>query len=249
LDAHTENQSASYWTEKLLKGTRVALVSDAGTPAVSDPGSALVAQASVSGVRVTPIPGPSAVMALLSASGYPQTAFTFRGFFPRKKEEQIQEIKKFQTLSKDISPIWIWFESPQRIEESLLTISSEYPELPMTAGKELTKVFEKIFYGSAQEVAAQVGDEMKAEGKVGEWCFSVCFQAQGNEMESGKPPSTDLEYDENTPWVLAVKCLLEAGVTPSESARVVSQQFGIPRKICYQQVILYSQCKKTLKGG
>jgi 16S rRNA (cytidine1402-2'-O)-methyltransferase len=84
FDAHTESESTSFWINQLLKGRKIALVSDAGTPAVSDPGARLVSEARRQGICVTPFPGPSAVMALLSVSGFQETAFTFSWIFSKE---------------------------------------------------------------------------------------------------------------------------------------------------------------------
>ncbi|MEO5971249.1 MAG: 16S rRNA (cytidine(1402)-2'-O)-methyltransferase [Bdellovibrionia bacterium] len=251
LDAHTEADVSSYWIDKLLGGAKVALVSDAGTPVVSDPGAVLVARASSAGIRVTPLPGPSAVMTLLAASGFQETAFTFRGFFPRKRAEQVKELEQAFRSAEQVSPIWIWFESPQRIEESLKVLSTYYPSIPTTVGKELTKVFERIFYGTSTSVAEQVSAELQREGSVGEWCFSACFPVKKMEKNPQELVLKDLDQteaavDDNTDWVKAVKCLLTAGISASETARIVSQQFGISKKICYRLVILHSQYKKNV---
>lgn len=248
LDAHTESEISSYWVNQLREGAKVALVSDAGTPGVSDPGAVLVAQAAADGIRVTPLPGPSAVMALLAASGFQETSFTFRGFFPRKRVEQVKELLQASSSAQLVSAIWIWFESPQRIGESLKTVAAHYPQVLMTAGKELTKVFERIFYGTGASVEAQVSAELEREGNVGEWCFSICFptlQVTGSsELAAKEAPVLD-----DTDWVKAVKCLLTAGISASETAKIVSQQFGIAKNVCYSVVILHSKYKKTEKGG
>jgi 16S rRNA (cytidine1402-2'-O)-methyltransferase len=249
LDAHTEAEVSSYWIDKLREGAKIALVSDAGTPVVSDPGAGLVAQASSAGIRVTPLPGPSAVMTLLAASGFQETAFTFRGFFPRKNVEQVKEIDQAFHSSQHVSPIWIWFESPKRIEEALQVLATHYPDVPTAAGKELTKVFERIFYGTSTSVSEQVRGELLREGTVGEWCFSVCFPVVKVEKKSESREPEEVLVDDNTDWVKAVKCLLTAGISASETARIVSQQFGISKKICYRLVILHSQYKKTSQGG
>ena len=288
LDAHTEADSASYWIGKLQGGARVALVSDAGTPVVSDPGAVLVGQAAAAGIRVTPLPGPSAVMTLLAASGFQGTAFTFRGFFPRKRGEQVQELAQAFRSAPHVSAIWIWFESPQRIEAALETLSTHYPQVSVSVGKELTKLFERIFHGTSIRVAEQVRAELEKEGTVGEWCFSICFPTVrmdknsknsvlvNSSLNDSAPAARDASVNHATDdapvnhatddasvnhatddtsvngtadWVQAVKCLLIAGVSPSETARIVSQQFGIAKKICYRLVILHSKYKKSDQGG
>jgi 16S rRNA (cytidine1402-2'-O)-methyltransferase len=240
-----------HWIDRLRDGAKVALVSDAGTPVVSDPGAVLVARAAAAGIRVTPLPGPSAVITLLAASGFQETSFTFRGFFPRRRQDKVSELLLVSKSAQWVSSIWIWFESPQRIGEALQILSEQYPNVPTVVGKELTKVFERIFYGTSTSVAAQVQAELEKEGRVGEWCFSICFPKESeseSEKEDGLSEAEALN-SENADWMKAVKCLLLAGVSSSETARLVSQQYGISKKICYRSVILYSQYKKTEKGG
>ena len=268
FDAHTEMEASSHWIahwiDRLRDGAKVALVSDAGTPVVSDPGAVLVARAAAAGIRVTPLPGPSAVITLLAASGFQETSFTFRGFFPRRRQDQVSELLLVGKSAQWLSSIWIWFESPQRIGEALQRLSEQYPNVPTVVGKELTKVFERIFYGTSTSVAAQVEAELEQEGRVGEWCFSICFPKENSTEKKHQekkhkenrhiekeddPSEAEATDSENADWMKAVKCLLLAGVSSSETARLVSQQYGISKKICYRSVILYSQYKKTEKGG
>src|ERR1700716_1701603 len=126
----------------------VALVSDAGTPTISDPGQALVAAAWSAGHTVVPVPGPSSITAALSISGYGGPGFTFAGYLPRKPGEMRRWL---QTLTDDSRPA-VAFESPFRIRKSLQRISETLPDRSLTVTRELTKVHEEVLRGTAAEV-------------------------------------------------------------------------------------------------
>jgi 16S rRNA (cytidine1402-2'-O)-methyltransferase len=137
----------------------VALVSDAGTPTLSDPGQALVEAAWAAGHTVVPIPGPSAVTAILSVAGYGGPGFTFLGYLPRKAGEMRRLLA---TLAADRRPA-VAFESPYRILKSLAVIAEVLPERRLTVGRELTKLHEQVLRGTAGEVIAALGDRARGE--------------------------------------------------------------------------------------
>jgi 16S rRNA (cytidine1402-2'-O)-methyltransferase len=137
----------------------VALVSDAGTPAVSDPGQALVTAAWAAGHTVVPIPGPSSVTAALSIAGYGGPGFTFLGYLPRKPGEMRRLLA---TLAGDPRPA-VAFESPYRIAKSLALIAESLPARSLTVTRELTKVHEEVLRGTAAEIAAALGDRARGE--------------------------------------------------------------------------------------
>jgi 16S rRNA (cytidine1402-2'-O)-methyltransferase len=137
----------------------VALVSDAGTPSVSDPGQVLVAAAWEAGHTVVPIPGPSAVTSALSIAGFGGPGFTFVGYLPRKPGE-IRRL--LATLAADPRPA-VAFESPYRVKKSLAIIAEVLPGRRLTLGRELTKLHEQLLRGTASEVAAALGDKARGE--------------------------------------------------------------------------------------
>ncbi len=240
VDSYAESQKLQFFIEKMKAGKNLALVTDAGTPAISDPGSALVACAHEAGICVTPLPGASAVVTLLSVSGFQGTAFTFRGFFPRKLADQKEELQ-WASISP-LSSIYVWFESPQRIEETLTMLSETFPQVPVVIGKELTKLHERIFFDQADPVAKWVQNEIATEGKVGEWCFAIQFPKQ-NRPDYSMP----IGALESAGWDKALQCLLDAHITVSEAAKRVSQSFGIPKKVSYEMALKVSG--KKVKGG
>jgi 16S rRNA (cytidine1402-2'-O)-methyltransferase len=137
----------------------VALVSDAGTPTVSDPGQALVTAAWAAGHTVVPVPGPSSVTAALSVAGYGGPGFTFLGYLPRKPGELRRLLV---TLLQDARPA-IAFESPYRVKKSLAIIAEVMPDRELTVARELTKIHEELVRGTASEVLTALGDRTRGE--------------------------------------------------------------------------------------
>ena len=137
----------------------VALVSDAGTPAISDPGQVLVTTAWAAGHRVVPVPGPSSVTAALSIAGYVGTGFSFLGYLPRKPGEMRRLLA---ALAADQRPA-VAFESPFRVRKTLRLIDDSLPDRSITVARELTKVHEEVLRGTAAEVLAALGDRARGE--------------------------------------------------------------------------------------
>ncbi len=126
----------------------LALVSDAGTPLISDPGYYLVTRAIAIDIPIVPIPGPSSIIAALSVAGLPTDAFTFIGFLPKKPVARTRLLQSLQDDSKTI----ILFETPHRIQATLLTIQEIFSDRQVAIGRELTKTHEEIIRGTAQEI-------------------------------------------------------------------------------------------------
>jgi 16S rRNA (cytidine1402-2'-O)-methyltransferase len=137
----------------------VALVSDAGTPTLSDPGQALVTAAWAAGHTVVPIPGPSSVTAALSIAGYGGPGFTFLGYLPRKPGEMRRLL---ESLRDDPRPA-VAFESPFRIKKSLALLAEALPERSITLTRELTKLHEEVLRGNPAEVSAALGERTRGE--------------------------------------------------------------------------------------
>ncbi len=246
LDAHTGERALRSWIERMKKGESFALITDAGTPAISDPGSALVRMAREQEIEVVPVPGPSAVPALLSVAGFEETAFAFRGFFPRTSADQKREIELVSTSA--VSRVFVWFESPRRVVEALSCLAEACPDAQVAAAKELTKIHEKVFWGSAREAASQVEIEITREGELGEWVFAVRFPkletesaAHASSHGAGKKAVSDESLK-------ALHCLIDSGVPASEAARQVSHHFGAHKKSVYEAALKISG-KKSDEGG
>ena len=230
LDAHASQDKIDYYVGQMQSGKRVALVTDAGTPALSDPGARMVQVASLAGVVVTPFPGPSAITALLSVAGLDETEFTFRGFFPRENKDQEHELKVL--LSPYSTLVFVWYESPQRIDATLRFLQKNLSAVHGVVGKELTKIHEKIFRGNLQELSEKVSSEISKEGALGEWCFAL------------QVPK-DLKSQDSLDWIKVLTCMLDAGVSVSDAAKKVSQHFGASKNDAYEAALRLTQKKKN----
>jgi len=164
LSCHEHNEHARIpeILTRLARGETVALVSDAGTPAVSDPGRRLVAAAVKAGVRVEAIPGPSAVTAILSASGFPGVPFSFLGFPPARRGER----DRWYAAAASRRETRVLFESPFRVVESLKALAAAWGDPDVAVGRELTKVHEEILRGRASEVAAALEARPGVKGEL-----------------------------------------------------------------------------------
>ena len=140
--------------EKVKEGLQVALVSDAGTPGISDPGAYLVGLAVSQGLEVTPVPGPTAAMALLSVSGLATDRFAFEGFLPVKGG---RKEKKLLALAEDERTL-LFYESPHRIVKTLGVMLKVFGDRPAALGRELTKLYEEIIRGTLSEIIESLGN-------------------------------------------------------------------------------------------
>ena len=159
-DEHTHGTASRQIQEHLRRGKSVALVTDAGTPAISDPGTRLVSDVLALGFRVVPIPGPSAPVAALSASGLPTDGFVFLGFLPRRKGRAQSVLRDSVVLGRTL----IVFESPFRAVDTLGLIAETLPGSRVVAARELTKIHEEFVRGDA----GQLRDELKLRPQKGE---------------------------------------------------------------------------------
>ncbi len=205
---HNERQRANELVAKMRGGAVVALVSDAGTPLVSDPGFVLVQACVAAGLAVEVLPGPSAALAALVASALPADRWRFAGFLPRKRSALGQVFASPETL--------VAFESPKRVAASLQVLAELDPERPVAVARELTKIHEEVVRGTAGELAARYAQDAPR----GEVALVV-----------GGAPSV---VDEIGPALDALKRLVEAGAKPRPAASVVSELTGVPANRLYR---------------
>lgn len=201
--------------EHLENGLDVALISDAGTTSVSDPGSWLVARAHGSGFPVRVIPGPSAVTAALALSGFPADRFTFEGFLPRKGGEREEALRR---IAEDHRTV-VLFASPKRLADDLRDLHRLVgPDRPIAVTRELTKLYEEAWVGPLGEALAVWSEEPKGE-------LTLVLGPQ--------PPS-------ELPLEVAVeraRRLVSEGVSVSEAARQVATELGVSRRAIYQSLL------------
>ena len=161
LHEHNEVSESARVVSRVAAGELVLLVSDAGTPGISDPGSRVVAAVAAAGLRVTTAPGPSAVIAALSVSGLSTERFAMEGFLPRKAGERTLRYTQWASEERTI----VFFESPQRVSAVLLELADAFPERRVVVARELTKLHEEILRGPVAEIARELA-EREIQGEV-----------------------------------------------------------------------------------
>lgn len=218
LHDHNERENSTHLIEKLQQGVDVALISDAGTPLISDPGYWLIQRAIENSIKVVPVPGPSAAITALSVSGLPSDRFSFEGFLPAKTGARQ---KTLQALTGE-TRTQIFYEAPHRIVDSLQDMVTVFgPARPAVIARELTKTFETVLRGSLESLLAQV--QADANQQKGE--FVVLVQ--------GVDPSQQVSQTEQD-HLLAV--LLEA-VPVKTAASLASKISGVKKNALYERAL------------
>jgi 16S rRNA (cytidine1402-2'-O)-methyltransferase len=217
LHEHNEQSRTPGLIRRLLAGESVALVSDAGTPGISDPGALLVGEARTHGIRVEAVPGPSAVMAALSVAGLQSDVFTFMGFPPIRLKDRKQW---FRRCEGGLDGTVILFEAPHRIAATLYEIS-HFVDYPIIVARELTKRFEEVLTGPPAQLAARLS-EPRGE-------FTVVIPPR--DTNEGSEKALDVEQ-------LREKICLLTKLTQTSSkremARLVAEQLGVPTRKVYE---------------
>lgn len=160
LHAHSPDSKIERIIGLLCEGSSVAYITDSGTPAISDPGSRLVERARRSGIPVTPIPGPTALAALASVSGFQGKNIIFAGFTAKKESKQRRELLKL----KEFDGMIVLYESPYRIKKLIGVIGEVFPDSMVLIGREMTKVYEEFLYSSSSEMLQHV-EEITEKGE------------------------------------------------------------------------------------
>jgi len=204
---HNAAEAGPKLIEALRAGQSVALISDAGTPLVSDPGYRLVGEALDQGFRVIPIPGPSAALAALTASGLPSDAFLFAGFLPAKAGQRLTKLESFRQVPATL----IFFESPRRLAETLGAMVEALGDGRRAAiGRELTKTFEEMRLGTLGELAAHYAAADTPKGEI-----VICV---------GPPEATAQEPEDIDRLLLSLAAEMPASKAAAEAARMTGGQ-------------------------
>ena len=212
---HEYNEAArsGELVDRLRRGGNVALVSDAGTPLISDPGYRLVAKAVAEGIRVEPVPGACASVTALSASGLPADSFHFAGFLPAKAS------RRRATLAglRDIAATLVFYEAPHRILAALEDIEAILGPRPVVLAREVTKIHEEFLRGTAAEVARTLQARPTIKGEI----TLVVGRAS-----AGGPDETPLDR--------AVQELVESGVSRMDAIKAVARRRGLAKREVYK---------------
>ena len=214
LHEHNEGDAVAPLVSRLLAGDALALVSDAGTPLVSDPGFRLVRAARAAGVRVSPVPGPSALVAALSVAGLPSDRFVFEGFLPAKAKARRDRL---QALAGEPRTL-LFYESAHRIGDALDDMAQSFGDArPAVLARELTKLFETVLDGPLADLARRVREDPNQ--RKGEFVLLV----------QGAPEDADARVAEGR-RVYAALC---AHLPRSTAAKLAAELSGAPRKALY----------------
>lgn len=212
----------------LDEGVPVAIVSDAGTPCISDPGVEIVRRARERGVPVFGVSGPSAIATAVSVSGLPSREFAFLGFLPRTPKDLRQVLRRAR---KTRVPTFVVYESPKRIVALAEAMLEEMPLAKVCFCCEMTKVFERSYYGPISEVVAALKADPNAER--GE--YTVVAHLGGDTPDEGGSENPEGTQLAGAPLeALLVRAMVERGCTLKDAAAIVSEETGAPRNEVYQ---------------
>jgi 16S rRNA (cytidine1402-2'-O)-methyltransferase len=215
----------SYWGEKekvkaeetvrmLHAGQTVALISDAGTPGISDPGNVLIRRAIEEGISVVPIPGPAAVIAALSISGFSTDSFIFRGFLPVKESQRVKELKNLSLDSRTI----VLYEAPHRLLETLDDIGETFQDRNAVVIKEITKLFEEAFRGTASDIR----ERLETAKIAGEYVIVL----------EGRPEE---KMHSTGDALMEIRNLMKKGLGRKEAVKRIAGEYGISKKELYDK--------------
>lgn len=216
---HNEKEQVASLIDRLENGETIGLVSDAGTPLLSDPGFPLVRAARERGIRVEPIPGPSAGLAALSASGIAPVPFCFLGFLPRKSSERRELFRSLDRFAMTA----VAFESPHRIGRSLAELEDELGEIEISVARELTKLHEEILSGTVAEVRDELASKDRIRGEITIVIAPVAPRAGENEV------SGDQLRDE-------FEALRASGIKRTDAVKILAERHGLPRRELYDRL-------------
>lgn len=219
LHEHNETARLKSLVERLQRGEAVALVSDAGTPLVSDPGFGLVRAALDAGIKVSPIPGPTAAVTALSASGLPTDRFAFEGFLPSKSTARKNALVELSQEARTL----IFYEAPHRLSEVLLDMAEVLgAERRASIGRELTKRFETLYYGTLSELAERSTKD--PDMSRGELVIVVAGLA------AAAAPALSIDADK------VLKALLEE-LPVAQAAKLAARITGEKRSVLYERAL------------
>ncbi len=216
---HNEIEKSKELLSLLREGRSVALVSDAGTPCISDPGYRLVKLASGHGIEVLSIPGPSASVSALSVSGLPTSSFAFFGFLPRTRKHLTDYLSRIKNYPETL----VFYESPNRVTKSLDAISEVLGDRNISVSREMTKLYEETLRGKVSDVLETLGKRDKIKGE-------VTIVVEGASAESGE--ATEESIDE---LLISYK---KSGLSLKDAVKKVSGESGYSKSKTYKRALV-----------
>jgi 16S rRNA (cytidine1402-2'-O)-methyltransferase len=213
---HNENAQVPKLIERLRSGENLALVSDAGTPAISDPGYRLVVEAIRAGIRVVPVPGPSAVASVLSASGLPTDRFVFEGFLPSKNRERGTRLQALREESRTL----VFYEAPHRLKESLIEMRRILGDRQIVIAREVSKIHEEFLRGTIGALVSQLAErEVKGE-------LTIVVQGASGDLPV---PEEELKAE--------IRRLVDAGVGVKQISELLGDRYQLAKRDVYQMAV------------
>jgi 16S rRNA (cytidine1402-2'-O)-methyltransferase len=228
---HNEAERAAELVEKMEAGASIALVSDAGTPLVSDPGYRLVRAAIDAGVPVVPIPGASAALGALSAAGLPSDAFRFCGFLPPKSSQRRRVLEEWKKETGTL----IFYETPHRVVDALEDVTAVMGTRPVAVARELTKIHEEFLRGTAAEIRATLAARPSVKGEITLLIGKAVFEKQPSrgtegEIQAGAGVQTAVSLQE------AVRIAEGEGLSHMDAIKRVARERGLGKREVYRLV-------------
>jgi 16S rRNA (cytidine1402-2'-O)-methyltransferase len=223
---HNETFKTPQLISHLKSGLNLALISDAGTPTLSDPGYHLIKTAAKENIPIIPIPGCSAAMAGLSVSGLPTDAFYFSGFPPKKSGKLKQTIESL----KDQKATLIFYESPRRIKTLVENLIQILGDRQGCLAREITKLHEEYLRGSLSHILQQLEEKETIKGE--------CSLFVQGCVEKSKPEADELKK-------IILERLSDSGLRPSDLAKQIAGEYNLPRKMIYEMIL---QLDKKIKS-
>ena len=216
-------EKAQYLVDQMKGGVTVALVTDAGTPAISDPGEELVRQCYEAGIPLTSLPGPAACVTALTISGLPTRRFCFEAFLPADKKERKEVLKELENETRTI----IIYEAPHHLLKTLEELLETLGDRQISICKELTKTYEKVFQMTLKEAV----DRFQAEVPRGEQVIVISGKSREEIREEAEQTWKDMPLEAH------MDHYLKQGIDKKEAMRMVAKDRGISKRDVYQQLL------------
>jgi 16S rRNA (cytidine1402-2'-O)-methyltransferase len=226
---HNERERARELAEMLEAGSDVAIVSDAGTPGISDPGFRLVQETAARGARIIPVPGPTAFVAALVASGLPTDQFFFGGFLPARAAQRRTRLLEIRALAATL----IFYEAPHRIREALLDVREVLGERRAVVVREITKIHEEILRGLLSELAEHFADASTARGEM------VLLIDRDSIGEGAVLTNMDEEV------AARVAALEQEGLSARDALKKAARELGLSRSEAYRRLTASKARERT----
>jgi 16S rRNA (cytidine1402-2'-O)-methyltransferase len=228
---HNERQRGVELVQELKAGARIAVVSDAGMPGISDPGSWLVEAAIAAGIPVIPIPGANAALSALVASGFSTEQFHFLGFLPEKAGARRTRLEDLAAQPRDSAQTLIFYEAPHRVADTLADLESVFgPGLHVVAARELTKLHEEFLRGTVAEVRRNLAARDRIRGE-----FTLLIEAPPQSATKSGAPGLDSQTRESISAKIA-RLQSELGLDEKEALKRLARELGQSKSELYREL-------------